>query len=231
MGLSKDKLISMLEKEGLLTLNLGEADGVKTYVTEKFGFRAKVKEFYNTMSEYAGSDPGYPAGASHDPNAPWNQHEPDEEPEEDMSDDGVVLDTDTPLEFKFYSGSAEVDDDHLMIFAERSGKGRLLVVNGERLQAYSKNPKDFEAYETIQGDDRNLKAPIFYFVNDKYESGEMPVYDTFDAYSKGQLVTITPEIKNELLRTFEGNNELANLLNQLPETTGASSSGAYVGKM
>jgi hypothetical protein len=43
MGISKDKLISMLEKEGLLTMNLGEADGVNTYVTEKFGFRGKVK--------------------------------------------------------------------------------------------------------------------------------------------------------------------------------------------
>ena len=224
-GVSKDKLISMLEKEGLLTMNLGEADGVKTYVTEKFGFRGKVKEFYNTMSEYAGGDPGYPAGAD-TPNAPYNEKDSEVEPEEeDNSDDNVVLDANVPLQFKFYSGS---DDNNLMVFEDKSGL--LVLVNGERLIAHSKHT-DFEVYQTIKGDDRNLKAPLFYYVNDKYKSGEMKVYNTFDAYTKGQLVIVTPEIKNELLKTFEGNNELASLLNQLPETTGAASSGAFVGGM
>jgi len=226
-GVSKEELTSMLEKEGLLTMNIGEGDGVKTYVTEKFGFRGKIKEFYNTMSEYAGSDPGYPAGAQHDPNAPWNQDASEPAPEDDTSqdDDNVVLDNEAPLQLKFYSGS---DDDNLMVFTDRSG--RLVLVNGERLIAHSKY-EEFEVYQTIKGDDRNLKAPIFYYVNDKYKSGEMKVYNTFDAYTKGQLVVVTPEIKNELLNSFQGNNELASLLNQLPETTGAASSGAYVGGM
>jgi len=226
-GISKEKLTSMLEKEGLLTSNLGEAEGVTTYVTEKYGFRGKVKEFYNTMNEYSG-DGGYPAGADNDPNAPWNQEDPEPNPEDDTSqdDNNVVLDREAPLQLRFYSGSE--DENNLMVFTDRSGQ--LLVVNGERMLAYSKHD-EFETYQTIKGDDRNLKAPLFYYINDKYASGEMKAYNTFDAYTKGQVCIVTPEIKNELLNTYKGNNELASLLNQLPETTGAASSGAFVGGM
>jgi hypothetical protein len=59
-----------------------------------------------------------------------------------------------------------------MVLADRSGQ--LLVVNGERMIAYSKY-SDFQVYQTIKGDDRNLKAPIFYYVNDKYKTGEMNI--------------------------------------------------------
>tara|TARA_R110000851_G_scaffold251971_4_gene404484 strand:+ start:8259 stop:10553 length:2295 start_codon:yes stop_codon:yes gene_type:complete len=225
-GISKEKLTSMMEKEGLLTSNLGEAEGVTTYVTEKHGFRGKIKEFYNTINEFG--DGGYPAGADNDPNAPWNQEDSEPNPEDDTSqdDDNVVLDKEAPLQLRFYSGS--VDDENLMVFSDRSGQ--LLVVNGERMLAYTKHD-EFETYQTIKGDDRNLKAPLFYYINDKYASGEMKAYNTFDAYTKGQICIVTPEIKNEIINSNKGNNELASLLNQLPETTGAASSGAFVGGM
>lgn len=220
LGISKDRLIKMLEKEGLLTLSLDETDGTEKYVSEKYGFRRKVRECYNKIIKEWG-DAGYPAGAEFDPNAPWNQEDPDPEPE-----DQIITVPDEQKKFRII----HMGQDGVGIF--KAGK-ELFVASlsdigdinddpendGESIYYYDYNepykdditPQGFEDWVNISHNEGLIK-PVR---NDKTNRWPVPTL-------------ITPAVKNQILKYYGEDGKMTDILAQLPETTGAASSGAYV---
>jgi hypothetical protein len=208
MGITKDKLVSMLEKEGLLSMNLGEDDGAKTYVTEKLGFRKKIKEFYNTINELG--DAGYPAGAENDPNNPWDSLDPEpDETEEAIKSQKEIL------KFEYFNA----DMDGLTLFSRGNELFAILLtdITEDELEPYEEK-KGWPSGETV-----------YHYVNDKLAHGEIKIYSNNAPH--GQIALVTPKVKQELLKWFGIDKELVGILNQIPESTGAASSGAFVGGM
>jgi hypothetical protein len=210
-GISKDKLVSMLEKEGLLTASIEEGgDGTEgtTYLTEKLGFRKKIKQFYNTINEYG--DAGYPAGAEFDSNAPWNEPNQDEDnPPEVIKAEKEIL--------KFVYFNADMDG--VTIFSRGTDLFVILLsdIDEESLAPYE-DKKGWPNGETV-----------YNYVNDKLANKEIQIFRKHAP--QGQVSLITPRVKDKLLKWFAKDDSLAGILNQIPESTGAASSGAFVGGM
>lgn len=213
LGLSKDKLIKMLEEEGLLSMTLDETDGVNKYVTEKQGFRRKVKECYKKINELG--DAGYPAGAEFDSSAPWNQEDP--EPEAEI-EQGIKANKEI-VKLIYYSE----DMDGLCIFKKGNDLfavtlESIITFKGEKLKPYLDSDQTFE---TADGETANN------FINDKL------AHKQIKAFSKnapqGELALVTPELKQKLIGWYGEDKTLVSILNSVKETTGAASSGAYVG--
>jgi len=213
LGLSKDKLIKMLEDEGLLTMTLDETDGVNKYVSEKQGFRRKVKECYKKINELG--DAGYPAGAEFDSSAPWNQEDPEPEAEVEQ---GIKANKEI-VKLIYYSE----DMDGLCIFKKGNDLfavtlESIITFKGEKLKPYLDGDQTFE---TADGETANN------YINDKL------AHKQIKAFSKnapeGELALVTPELKQKLIGWYGEDKTLVGILNGVKETTGAASSGAYVG--
>tara|TARA_R110000824_G_scaffold156963_7_gene330392 strand:- start:4826 stop:6934 length:2109 start_codon:yes stop_codon:yes gene_type:complete len=225
LGISKSQLFNMAKKQGLLTLT-DENPEIKEYITPKFGFRKNVKELYKNISEKYTSlnelgDSGYPAGAWDDANAPWN------EPDSNESQEEIIRLSDEEKKFKILY--MESDDD-LGIF--KAG-GELFVVALSHIGHINEDPEVFDGKYYVydyEGDVNNI-TPLGFedYVNDMYNQGKSkPVRnDNADEFPVPTL--ITPIIKKKILKWYGNDPKIAELLNQLPETTGAASSGAYVG--
>lgn len=225
LGISKSQLFNMAKKQGLLTLT-DENPEIKEYITPKFGFRKNVKELYKNISEKYTSlnelgDSGYPAGAWDDANAPWN------EPDSNESQEEIIRLSDEEKKFKILY--MESDDD-LGIF--KAG-GELFVVALSHIGHINEDPEVFDGKYYVydyEGDVNNI-TPLGFedYVNDMYNQGKSkPVRnDNADEFPVPTL--ITPVIKKKILKWYGNDPKIAELLNQLPETTGAASSGAYVG--
>jgi hypothetical protein len=211
LGFTKGKLFNLLKKEGLIQL-ADEKSGIKEYMTPKAGFRRKVKEVYKKIKEKNEAlnelDGGYPAGAENDPTAPYNQSD------DEVSNEREPIKADKEIMSLVYYG-----EDSLCIFKH---KDKLFALLGGAF-----DNEVVEPYEEIPGN----PEPEAYtnFVNDKLIKGEMKAYQDPKAFDRGDLALITPETKEEILNTYGNDEELVSLLNQLPESTGAASSGAYVG--
>lgn len=215
LGLSKDKLIKMLEDEGLLTLSLDEADGVTKYVSEKHGFRRKVKECYKKINELG--DAGYPAGAEDDSRAPFNEPNYNSEPEIEL---GVKADKEI-VKLIYYSE----DMDGLCIFKKGNDLftvtlESLVTFKGEKLEPYLDSD---QTLETANGETANN------YINDKLAHKQIKVFS--NNAPDGELSLITPELKKKLIHWYGEDKTLVGILNTVKETTGAASSGAYVGGM
>tara|TARA_R110000796_G_scaffold18980_2_gene57149 strand:- start:12216 stop:15437 length:3222 start_codon:yes stop_codon:yes gene_type:complete len=207
LGISKRKLFNMVKDAGLLELSIDETNNSRSYTSGKFGFRKKVKELYKTINEFG--DAGYPAGAEHDPNASWN--EPDYEEEEG---EGPIQAEKEILE-QVYFGD---ESDDLMIFQKGDNKYVIVADNmdGELLDPYESIPY------------AGSEEAIYNYVNDKLYRKEIAVQQGVKALYDGQLVIITPDIKEALLKHFGDDVKLVEILNQIPETTVAVSSGPFV---
>jgi len=213
-GISKDRLVKMLEKEGLLESSLDEASGTQTYVAEKYGFRRKVKECYKKIIKEWG-DAGYPAGADNNPNAPWNQSDPEPEPEVEL---GIKADKKI-LDLVYYNE----DMDGLCIFKKGNDLfsitvESLVTFKGEKLEPYLDSD---QSLDTVNGETASN------FINDKLAHKEIKAFAKHAP--DGELALITPELKEKLIHWYGEDKTLVSILNNVIETTGAASSGAYVG--
>lgn len=213
LNISRKELFLMVKKADLLTMMVGEGN-VKTYKAKKIGFRKGIKELCkkimeNQLTEDGG---GFPAGAEFDPNAPWNQ----DDAEYNSKREGLKCKK-CPLKYVYFN---ERSDD-LMIFKDANG---LYAYSGANTP--EENYTDFMDIEGIIDDEA-----IYHYVNVLLEDGEMKIEIDPKLLADGQVVKITPQLKELLIGWYGNDSEMVEILNRLPESTGASSSGAFVGGM
>jgi len=215
IGISRKELFMMLKKADLLTMMVGEGN-VKTYKAKKIGFRKGVIEMYKQFSEnqlnevgYEGG--GYPAGAEDDPRNPIN----DPMHTDNGEGQGEIVDNKT-FEQVYYS---EHSDD-LMI-----------LKHSNDLYVFISANVDEEAFRPFQDMEGIVdEKAIINYVNAKWNKEEK-VFGEFNRVNDGQIVKIGPEVAQKLIGLYGNDGEMVNILNQLPESTGASSSGSFVGGM
>jgi len=219
LDISKGKLFRMLKKEGLLSLS-NEANETKQYITPKLGFRKKIKELYNKvnskdMVNEFGGDGGYPAGAEHDPRAPWNQPEYDDDDHE-YGKDSIKADKEI-LKLIYFSN--EMDD--VAIFTDNK---KIFVIVGETLA--HRIGDDLFPYEDIE---EEIDSETMYnYVNDKLSKKEIKIYSSVNALNEGYLCSLTPEIVQHLMKYYGRDEKLVSIIRQIPESTTATSSGSFV---
>jgi len=211
-GISKDKLMDMLDKEGLLTASLDETEGITKYVSEKFGFRKKVKECYKKINELG----GYPAGAEHDSRAPFNEPDSEPEPEKEL---GIKAEKEI-LKLIYYNE----DLDGLCIFKNKNNVTfaitleSLVTFKGEKLEPY------LDSDQTLETANANTAKN---YINDKLYNQQIKAFSS--NAPDGELALINQKVKNKLIKFYGEDKTLVSILNNIDETTGAASSGAFVG--
>jgi hypothetical protein len=211
-GISKDKLMDMLDKEGLLTASLDETEGITKYVSEKFGFRKKVKECYKKINELG----GYPAGAEHDSRAPFNEPDSEPEPEKEL---GIKAEKEI-LKLIYYNE----DLDGLCIFKNKNNVTfaitleSLVTFKGEKLEPY------LDSDQTLETANANT---VKNYINDKLYNQQIKAFSS--NAPDGELALINQKVKNKLIKFYGEDKTLVSILNNIDETTGAASSGAFVG--
>jgi len=161
----------------------------------------------------------YPAGAEHDPNAPYNQVDPDmTDPSEGIDiklkiiyvDDEIsIFENDKGVKYFFYHG-----DSHSEIGEEYAPK----------MKYYGNHPDDYE--ETLPDDwDDDLGNAVELYVNDNIE---LLGIDTDWEDGEG-LTPIDTKVKNQILKSVFTNKNLVAVLTgiDMEEASTASSSGSY----
>jgi len=226
LGISKNQLFNMVKKQGLLALADDNAE-IKEYIAPKFGFRKNVKELYKNISEKYTTlnefgDGGYPAGAEMDPNNPWDQEDGEEETQVE-----IISLEDNQKKFKLLYMEPQ---DGLGIF--KAGN-ELFIASLSNIGDINEDPEvlDGKAYVyDYKGKTDNI-TPLGFedYINDSYNQGKLkPVRN--DKTNKFPVPTlITPTVKKKILEWYGDDPKVAEMLGQLPETTGAASSGAFVG--
>ena len=201
LGIPRRKLFQIAKNAGLLNLEDGD-DGVSIYKTPKHGFRKAIKGIHKEISESGG---WYPAGAEHDPNAPWN------EPDYDVVDEEKPLEPKSEILKLVYFNDAE---DDIAIFKGNKNYYAIMgiALDGDELDKYQ---------ETDTVDDNT----IYNYVNYGLENNLIDIKTGWDELNYGELVELDREVLNKLIRIYG----LNDFVNGLPETTTAGSSGAYVG--
>jgi hypothetical protein len=223
VGINKGQLFRLLRKEGLLEELMSEApedQRFKSYSSKKVGFRKKIKELFKRfnsegeqINELGGA--GYPAGAEFDSNAPWNQSDTDSKDYVHGDETDPIKAEKEILKLVYYSENSDGlaifkrDDDLFVIISYK--------IDGELLEPY----EDIAGYpdgETINN-----------FVNHRLGNGEMHLYQDVNALNSGDISLINKEVRDDLMKYYGDDIKLVDILNQLPESTTAASSGAYVG--
>ena len=148
-----------------------------------------------------GDGSNYPPGTENDPNAPWNQKEP------------VRVRSKLTGPFKpVYMGK------------------ELAILNapdGMYIFDYSVyDESDFPNYE-----DGIEKEDIADFVNEHLSEIPKGIGVKAFEYNGAHLAKLDPKLKEFVSKRYEKDKKLIELLNKLDETTGAASSGAFVGPL
>jgi len=216
LGITRKELFLLVKKEDLLTMMVDEGN-VKTYKAKKVGFRKGIKELCkkimeNQLNELS-EDGGYPAGAEFDSRAPYNQDDSGQKQRGEL--------TTEEMPFKFVH------------FNERSD-GLMIFKNGANLYAFNATNVPEEEYAEFMDMDSIVDdEAILRYVNAMYnpKTGSAKPQSDPEAMGAGQLVQIGPELKQLLISWYGADAKMVEILNRLPESTGAASSGAYVGAM
>ena len=223
LNITRKELFLMIKKEGLLTMMVDETN-VNTYKAKKIGFRKGVKELYNKITDsQLTEDGGYPAGAEHDPRAPYNQTDSEFDDGDSEYGEGTGVKAKVINLVPVYYNE---NSDDLMIFKHNN---ELYAFISSTVDA-----DDFNEFMDFEGiiDKEAIKQYINVgFNKPEGDESRMVVYGNPDMLSKGELVKIGPEVKDKLIGWYGDDGEMVNLLNQLPESTGAASSGSFVGAM
>lgn len=190
-------------------LLINNEDGIKV---SKVRFKPTVDDLYDRfmLKSIQTEQGGYPAGAEFDSNAPWNQPDAEDEPEQEF----IKADS-YPLQLVHYN----LDEDGVAIFKK---DGKLLIHiggyhDGEMMNDYCYDPS---------GADSDC---VNNFINDLFNNGQIKVgTNPF----KDLLAIVTPQNKQEILKYYGGDERLVKVLGGLGETTTAgASSGAFVTKL
>lgn len=216
IGISKSELFDLAKKKGLIKSKDDEF-GLKEYVSEKHGFRKKVKELYNEVCEKYGmldeAGGNAPLGMDYDARNPDNyERYSDEEGEENR--DVIKADREI-MQFLYFSECSEITifkykDNYFALHGE--------AIDGELL----------EPYQDIEGISDGIA--YYNFVNDNLINKRIKAYKGTEKFKNGQLALLTPEVKSIIAKWCGEDRGLMDTINQIPETTTAGSSGAYTGK-
>jgi hypothetical protein len=217
MGLSKNQLLKLIKKHNLLSA-VDESD-LREYMAPKHGFRKNIKELYKTITEFGNGN--LPAGTTDDLNAPWNQPDTSEETKEE-----IIIIPEEKRKFKIiYKG-----EDDMAIF--KAGN-ELFVACLCDIGDINAEPVEWDGkiymYD-YEGHSDNITAQGFEdYINDMYSQGEMkPVRnDNTDKFPVPTL--LTPTIQSKIMKWYGNDPKMVQAIGQMPETTTAASSGAYVG--
>lgn len=214
-NLTYEDLCEALESKGYLVKKEGSYK-----VSKKMGDASSVKEgIAQTLSEMLTPiDEDYPAGAEHNPNAPWNQQEPKSNRELTPSKQYVDLKYMNPeivILKDLNSGELyvfdyfQLDKDLFKPYAERYG--------------FTDSQGDIEYDDEFEIDDETIEN----YVNDNFQ--EMSKGEGFEDFerNKTDLVVIDEELKDELLKLYDKDSKLIMTLQPIAEETAATSSGAY----
>lgn len=172
-------------------------------------------------SKVVGEDDNLPAGASNDPRAPFNDGDEFTDPINPNLKFKLVYANDEIAIFKgvdnklyvFYHYHIDKDD-----YADYASRQKTFIGKDEE------GIPDFE-YGEFEIEPYMIES----YVNDNLD--EIGIGTTYSDWEDGdKLVLITPEIKQELLSIWS-DEKLYELLSGIGETTTASSSGAFVGKL
>lgn len=170
-------------------------------------------------------DSGYPAGAVNDPRAPYNQGNPQ------------VSTPDEPSHHKFTVVAFGRE-----IVLLKSNDGKLFAyyyedVDREELEPYSErtvshSEEDEDGKYDVYSDEWEIDGEVIEkYVNDNLDYIEVGT-EPSDWEAGDKIALVTPEIKQEILSIWGNEEQIAQKLNAVGETTSAGgSSGAYVGAM
>ena len=210
LGFTKESLISMLQDEGLLDMSLDETEGVK-YVSEKQGFRKKVKGCYKKINELEVFD--------NEPNAPWNQTEPENETEPEV-ELGLKAKS-KPLKLVYYSEEM----DGLTIFKRGNDLFSITIHD----LATAKADK-FEQYlDSNQNLDTANGENVDEYVNDRLNKKEIKIFSK--NAPEGEVSLITPNLKRKLLGWYGEDKTLVSILNNVTETSLSGGAGGDSGQV
>jgi len=216
-GLTYEDLCEVLEAKGYLIKKEGAYK-----VSKKMGDANSVKEgITQTLSEMLKPiEEDYPAGAEFDSRAPYNREDPKKVSGEKPSNTFVEIkyvnpeiaifkDVKNGELYVFYY--AQIDKDEFEPYADRYG--------------FTDSDGDIEFYDDYEIDDDTIEN----YVNDNFQT--LKKGEGVDNFESGyfDLVLINEELKDELLQLYDKDSRLVLVLEPIAESTGASSSGSYVG--
>ena len=176
------------------------------YEMSKGASHYKVME---TIENKLSENGGYPAGAEFDSNAPWNEPDYEDEPEQEFLE---------PSSYPFKMLHYNPDSDGVALFGR---DGNLFVHisayhDGEMLNDFCADPSGADA-ECINN-----------FVN--YVASEDNLQVGLNPF-KDILAIVRPENKDEIIKYYGDDEKLMSILNGVAETTTAASSGSFESPM
>lgn len=226
--ISKKLLYKLVKDNELLVFS----DELNEYSAPKMGFRRKIKELckkinekQQSLNEFGGNTPSI--GSDFHPNNPANAEGGDfgyqDEPED------IISLEPSEKTFKILHMS---DEDGVTIFKRGS---KLFVIKLSDVEIGKINKLDNEEGGAVSRFDYNetvdniSPSGMDNWVNHMYNQGEMKlmINDKNDFYPT--LTLVTPIVKSKLLSFYGNDEKLSDILNQLPESTTASSSGSFEG--
>lgn len=218
-NLTYEDLCEALESKGYLIKKEGMYK-----VSKKHGDANSVKEaICGTLSEMLTpieEADNLPAGAEFDSRAPYNRQEPKtfrgERPNKKFveikysnQEIAILRDLNTSELYAFYYG--DIDSKSFEPYAERYG--------------YTDPEGDIEYDEDFEIDDDTIEN----YVNDNFAKlSKGSGVEDFES-GKTDLVMIDEDLKDELLHLYDKDSRLVMVLEPIAESTGAVSSGSYVG--
>lgn len=233
-GVTWGDLISLMTSFGIVLVTAAGVEEGITIVKDRNAIKKGVKflgrhlwNIFSKKKRYDMSNKGsviqdeglterdgdYPAGAEHDPSAPWNQNDDyEEEPEVEYRTASKII-----FEPIFFEGLAQ---DDITIFKHNE---KLFVYgggyrNGEELEEYCNTNQDISV------------DCISNFVNDTYAHGKFKVGTYTDDYLRNNVLTVVDNnVKNDLLKYYGDSEKLSQILGGIEETTTTGSvGGSYV---
>jgi hypothetical protein len=215
--LTYEDLCEALETKGYLVKKEGAYK-----VSKKHGDAKSVKEsILNTISEMLKPiEEDYPAGAEFDSSAPYNREEPKRVRGEKTNKKFVDIKY-TNSEIAIFK---DLNSGEMYIFYYGDIDTKLLEPYTDRYATLDPEG-DLEYDENVEIDDDTLEN----YVNDNF-SKLTKGYGVEDFESgKTDLVFIDGDLKDELLHLYDKDSRLVMVLEPIAESSGAESSGSYVG--
>jgi len=219
LGITRAQLLKMLKDNEVLELVMDEGRGKNIIKAKKTGFRRAIKTIYkdvvasrDTIEEVRTPDTGWTTG--------------DDPRDEPIWDDPIEIPKDK-RRFKMIGYYDEADN--LALFNDANKQ--LYAISAEHMG----DDKD-EVLNPYSDSDLELGYPvdsdtIFRYVNDTYMNIPLErISSEMSDFTIGSLVRVNQALRQEIINAYEDDEDLVHTLNsaQLPESTGASSSGAFV---
>ena len=221
LGVNKGQLFRLLKKEGLLEEQLSESpeedQHFKSFSSKKVGFRKAIKELFKSFKNKDSQLNEFQI----DYNDPTAGHPMNDEPDH-VENNGPIKAQKKIFKVIHHNNGS----DGLTILKNLSNNS-LYVITIHDIEVGTPNDTGetvLAPYEDIEGNPDG--ETVENYVNDQ----QLNINDSgVWKKNKSELTLITPTVKKTMLKYWGDDIKLLDILNQIPESTGAASSGAYVG--